>query len=64
MGKEGRKKGHGGERKHGRNKVKCERYRMLKVREKNKVKRVLRSEGMEAALAYGKKYGVKVFGVK
>ncbi len=31
---------HGGARKIGRSKVKCERYRLLKTREKNKVRKI------------------------
>jgi hypothetical protein len=38
--------------KEGRNDTKCKRYRANKTREKNKLKRVLQSEGLEAAKAY------------
>jgi|OpeIllAssembly_1097287.scaffolds.fasta_scaffold3263073_1 hypothetical protein len=34
------KKGHGGERKYGRNKAKCEQYRRERRREKNKARRI------------------------
>jgi hypothetical protein len=34
------RKGHGGERKYGRNKIKCARYRAEGRREKNKAKRI------------------------
>jgi hypothetical protein len=46
----------GGLRKHGRNKDKCAAYKNLKTREKNKLKRVLRSNGREAAKSYAEKY--------
>ncbi len=46
------KKGKGGKRKLGRDKAKCERYRLSKRREKAKVKRVLISSGLNAAKQY------------
>ena len=36
------KRGSGGRRKIGRMKAKCERYRLLHTREKNKIKRILK----------------------
>lgn len=42
------KKGSGGTRKFGRNKVKCAQYRALHMREKNKLRRILRSCPAEA----------------
>jgi hypothetical protein len=42
----------GGDRKHGRNDAKCNSYRVEKTREKNKLKRVLKSSGIEAATKY------------
>lgn len=39
----------GGMRKYGRNEAKCRRYKEHQTREKNKVKRVLCSNGTEAA---------------
>lgn len=42
----------GGNRKIGRNKEKCAKYRALHVREKHKLKRVLRSSMMAEAKRY------------
>lgn len=42
----------------GRNDTKCKKYRVNKTREKNKVKRVLKSEGVKAAETYADKNGV------
>lgn len=42
----------GGSKKHGRNKVKCQRYRDRGIRFKNKMKRILQSNGPEAAQKY------------
>ena len=53
------KKG-GGARKIGNQLEKCKRYRDAKRREKNKVKRVLRSSGYAAALAYAKLHSITV----
>ena len=50
-------------RKYGRNKVKCERYRRQKIREKNKIKRIIQSNGLEYAIAWAKKNGVGIHGV-
>ena len=41
-----------GKRKYGRNKIKCERYFREHRRYKNKVRRVLKHNGPEAAQAY------------
>ena len=46
----------GGLRKIGRNKDKCALYRAMKTREKNKLKRVLQSNGREAAKEYASKH--------
>ncbi len=51
------KKG-GGARKIGRNKDKCLKYRTFHTREKNKLKRIRRSNGYEAGLAYAKECGL------
>lgn len=51
---------HGGARKIGRSKTKCEQYRNAHTRERNKIKRVLQSNGYDAALAYAAKTGVKM----
>ena len=42
----------GGMRKYGRNKARCERYAAFHTREKNKVRRVLRSSGVAEAEKY------------
>lgn len=51
----------GGLRKHGRNKIKCERYRREQRREKNKIRRILRSNGLQAARAYAARYGLQAY---
>ena len=51
-------KGKGGSKKIGRNMEKCARYRSHGRREKNKIKRVLQSCGLEFAIEWAKKYGV------
>jgi len=48
--------GSGGLRKHGRDIEKCRRYREKKTRERNKLKRILRSSGINAATEYAKKH--------
>ena len=48
----------GGARKIGRNKEKCARYRAMHTREMNKVRRILRSNGWDAAQAYAAKNNV------
>lgn len=47
-------------RKIGRNKEKCQRYRALGIREKNKLKRILKNNSYEEAVAYAKKHGLKI----
>lgn len=47
----------GGAAKYGRNKVKCKAYRDGRRRFKNKLRRVLRSNGPEAAARYRELYG-------
>jgi len=47
-----------GNRKIGRNADKCKRYALEHRREKNKLRRVLRSSGKEAAVAYADKYAL------
>lgn len=49
----------GGMRKHGRNEEKCKKYKLAKIREKNKLKRVLKSNGYKAAVKYAKLHGLK-----
>ncbi|MBT7009103.1 hypothetical protein HN960_01540 [Candidatus Peregrinibacteria bacterium] len=51
----------GGNKKHGRNKDKCTRYRNMHTREKNKVRRVLRSSGLEEAKRWAKENNVSVY---
>ena len=48
----------GGAKKYGRNEAKCKAYRASKNREKNKIKRVLQSEGVKAAEAFADKYEI------
>ena len=52
-----------GSRKHGRNKVKCKLYRDHKIREKNKIKRIVKSNGLEYAIIWAKEYSVSIPGV-
>jgi hypothetical protein len=59
MAKESQKKS-GGNKKHGRNEDKCKKYRASKTREKNKLKRVLQSNGRKAAEEYADK--VELYG--
>jgi hypothetical protein len=56
---EGSKSKHGGARKYGRNKTKCERYRAAKTAERNKAKRIFKSNGATAYKAYCIKTGIK-----
>ncbi len=51
---------HGGNRKVGRDKIKCAAYRNAKTREKNKSKRVFRSNGANAYRDYCKLHGLKM----
>jgi hypothetical protein len=51
-------KGKGKGRKLGRNKNKCAQYRAMHTREKNKIKRVLQSNGVKFAEAWAAKHGV------
>lgn len=46
----------GGTKKYGRDAEKCKLYRALKIREKNKLKRVLKSNGLLAAQAYAREH--------
>ena len=55
-----KQKGGGGTRKYGRNIEKCKAYRGRNIRERNKIKRILQSNGYQAAVEYGKRYGVSV----
>ena len=50
-----------GSKKAGRNKDKCKRYKDLKTREKNKVKRVLKSSGRIAAEQYALEHGLSTW---
>uniref|UniRef100_A0A6H1ZAE8 Uncharacterized protein n=1 Tax=viral metagenome TaxID=1070528 RepID=A0A6H1ZAE8_9ZZZZ len=58
------KAGKGGTKKYGRNKDKCAAYRSQKRGEKNKVVRVFRSNGLNAAKAYARKHGIEAFAEK
>ena len=53
-------RGGGGNRKHGRGarKPKTAKYKLGNVREKNKIKRILQSNGDDAATKYASKYGL------
>jgi hypothetical protein len=51
---------HGGSRKFKRNEAKCSTYKAHQTREKNKIKRILQSNGLKAATIYATKYGLKV----
>lgn len=50
--------GGAGSKKHGRNKDKCTRYQNNHIREKNKVKRVLKASGIERAREWAALNGV------
>jgi hypothetical protein len=56
--KGGNSKGKGKGRKLGRNKTKCLQYRNLHKREKNKIKRVLQSNGITFAKTWASEHGV------
>jgi len=47
-----------GKSKAGKKKAKCERYRNGKVRERNKIKRILQSNGLAYAKMWAKERGV------
>jgi len=47
-----------GSKKAGRNKAKCLFYRTMHTREKNKIKRILKSNGFPAAEEYAKQYNM------
>jgi hypothetical protein len=55
---EKQKKGGGGNRKHGRAVRKCAAYRAHKTMERNKIKRILQSNGFKAALAFARANGI------
>lgn len=61
MAKAQTSKKRGGLRKHGRDKNKCAAYKAMKTREKNKLKRVLQSNGLTAAKEYAEKYKLTGF---
>ncbi len=52
--------GRGGSRKVGRNRDKCKLYRARKTRERNKLKRILQSNGIKAANKYAEQNGLKI----
>lgn len=54
-------KGSKGARKIGRDKAKCLSYKTHKTREKNKLKRILPSNGLAYAQAYADKHGLSTF---
>ena len=53
-----------GNRKLGRNKAKCLRYRNSQTREKNKCNRVLQSSGWDALAAYSQAHGLTRYAEK
>lgn len=55
------KQGGAGTKKHGRDLAKCKKYRDHQTRERNKIKRVLQSNGYEYALEWAKKNNAVVF---
>ena len=57
MPEQKQKKG-GGSKKIGRNKVKCAHYKAMHTREKNKLRRVLRSNGYGEAVTWATKHNV------
>lgn len=57
IGKKSRKKS-GGDKKHGRNKVKCARYRSEGRREKNKARRIAKEMKRQARLRARKERGL------
>ncbi len=50
-----------GNKKIGRNNAKCQRYRAMGTREKNKLRRVLRSSGEVAALEYAREHNLTAY---
>jgi RNase P protein component len=51
---------HGGGKKIGRDKIKCQNYRAAKTMERNKAKRILRSNGAEACAKYCQEHDIRV----
>jgi hypothetical protein len=51
-------------RKYGRNLDKCTQYRAHQTREKNKIKRILQSNGVEYAKAWAKERNIKIPGIQ
>ena len=51
----------GGSRKIGRNKDKCASYKIFNTREKNKVRRVLKSSGLQEATRWAAENGVSAY---
>lgn len=56
--------GHNSKRHDSTGKLKCESYRNSKRRERNKIKRILQSNGYNAALEYSHKHGIHMPKVK
>ena len=46
-------------RKYGRNVTKCQQYKAMHTREKNKLKRVLQSSGYDAAVLYAEENNLR-----
>ena len=51
----------GGAKKYGRDAAKCQKYKLTQVREKNKLKRVLQSNGSKAARKYASENGLLTY---
>ena len=58
------KKGKGGRKKLGRDVKKCGVYKTRQTREQNKIIRVAKSNGLDKALEYATKYGLKSWAEK
>ena len=58
MAKRQQESKHGGNRKHGRNLVKCAHYRANHIREQNKFRRILRSSGAAELRRYADRCGL------
>ena len=58
MAKKQSQKKSGGMRKYGRNLERCAKYKAMHTREKNKIRRVLRSNGFTAAQSYAEQHNL------
>ncbi len=53
--------GSSGNKKHGRNKIKCAHYRAMHTREKNKLRRVLRASGLAEAKRWAAQHNLSAY---